>query len=90
MKNRKYFGEFNLPQLISLATFILAMISVWVHMEVRIAEINVEVANLKQDIQVHKSDNRRDFELLRSEYSINTKEILMKVDEIQVYLKKGK
>jgi len=76
-----------LPQAISLFTFLVAIISIWVHMEIRLAEINVELSNLKQDLVFHKADNRKDLETLRSDLKSNTKEILRKIDEIEIYLR---
>jgi hypothetical protein len=55
----------SLPQAISLFTFLLAIISIWVHMEIRLAELNVEITNLKQDLFLHKTDNTRDFDAIR-------------------------
>ena len=76
-----------LPQAISLFTFLVAIISIWVHMEIRLAEINVELSNLKQDLVFHKADNLKDFETLRYDLKSDTKEILRKIDEIEVYLR---
>ena len=42
----------------------------------------VEIVNLKQDLMIHKSDNRKDFETLRNEIHTDTREILMRMDEI--------
>ena len=86
MKEWKIFG-LPLPQAISLFTFLVAIISIWVHMEIRLAEINVELSNLKQDMIFHKSDNSREIEILRAELKTDTKEILRKIDEIQIYLR---
>ena len=72
-----------LPQAISFFTFLLGIISIWVHMEIRLAELNVEIANLKQDLLLHKNDNTRSFDVIRSD----TKEILKRIDEIQIYLR---
>jgi len=77
----------SLPRAISLFTFLLAIISIWVHMEIRLAELNVEITNLKQDLFLHKADNSRDFELIRSDIKSDTKEILKRIDEIQIYLR---
>ena len=85
MKEWKIFG-LPLPQAISLLTFLVAIISIWIHMEIRLAEINVELCNLKQDLIFHKSDNNRDLENLRNEIKTDTKEILRKIDEIEIYL----
>jgi hypothetical protein len=80
----------SLAQATGLATFIAGVVTVWIHLEIRIAEINVELFNLKQDQVIYKSDTRRDMEIMRSENNSNTKEILRKVDEIQVYLRNNK
>jgi len=77
----------SLPRAISLFTFLLAIISIWVHMEIRLAELNVEITNLKQDLFLHKADNSRDFELIRSDIKSDTREILKRIDEIQIYLR---
>lgn len=53
----------------------------------RLAEINVELFNMKQDLVLHKTDNRKDLEILRSDLKVDTKEILRKIDEIQIYLR---
>ena len=89
IKEWKIFG-LPLPQAISLLTFLVAIISVWVHMEIRLAEINVELTNLKQDLIFHKSDNSREIETLRSDIKSDTREILKKIDEIQIYLRDPK
>ena len=79
-----------LPHAISLFTFILAFLSIWVHMEIRLAELNVEITNLKQDLLLHKTDNTRNFEIIRSDIKSDTKEILKRIDEIQIYPRKTK
>ncbi|MDD4554892.1 MAG: hypothetical protein PHP04_11865 [Bacteroidales bacterium] len=79
-----------LPQAISLFTFLLAIISIWVHMEIRLAELNVEITNLKQDLLLHKTDNTRNFDIIRSDIKADTKEILKRIDEIQIYLRNPK
>ena len=76
-----------IAQSISLFTFLVAIISIWIHMEIRIAEINVEIANMKQDLLLHKADNQNDINLIRSDIKTDTKEILKKIDEIQIYLR---
>jgi len=83
---------FGLPllQAISLFTFLLALISIWIHMEIRLAELNVEITNLKQDLLLHKTDNTRNFDIIRSEIKSDTKEILKRIDEIQIYLRNNK
>ena len=86
MKDLKIFG-IPLVQLISIFSFLIVIISIWVHMEIRLAEINVELCNMKQDLTFHKTDNRKDLELLRTDLKGDTKEILRKVDEIQIYLR---
>ena len=86
MKEWKIFG-LPLPQAISLLTFLVAIISIWIHMEIRLAEINVELSNLKQDLIFHKADNSRDLENLRTDIKSDTREILKKIDEIQIYLR---
>jgi len=78
------------PQAISLFTFLLALISIWVHMEIRLAELNVELTNLKQDLMFHKSDNAKNFDMIRSDIKSDTKEILKRIDEIQIYLRNNK
>ena len=65
----------------------VVIISIWVHIEIRLAEINVELFNMKQDLVLHKTDNRKDLEILRSDLKVDTKEILRKIDEIQIYLR---
>ena len=86
MKEWKIFGM-PMPQAISLLTFLIAIVSIWVHIEIRLAEINVELFNMKQDLILHKSDNRKDLESLRTDLKGDTKEILRKIDEIQIYLR---
>jgi len=76
-----------LPQAISLITFLIAVISIWVHMEIRLAEINVELVNMKQDLHSHKVENTKDFDVLRGDIKSDTREILKKIDEIQIYLR---
>ena len=66
----------NLPHAISLITLFLALASIWLHMEIRIAEINVDLINLRQTVVQHKTDINSD-----------TKTIIHKIDEIQIYLR---
>ena len=75
------------PQFFSLVSFLIAVISIWVHMEIRLAEVNIEIANLKEDLMLHKVENRKDFETIRADVNSDTKEILRKIDEIQIYLR---
>jgi len=75
-----------LPQAIGFFSFIIAIVSIWVHMEISIAELNIENVNLKQNLEVHKVDNRKDFDDMRGDI----KEILRKIDEIQIYLRNRK
>jgi len=75
------------PQAISLFTFLVAIISIWIHMEIRLAEINIEIVNMKQDLQAHKIENRNDFGIIRTDIKSDTREILKKIDEIQIYLR---
>jgi len=46
----------SLPRVISLLTFLLAIISIWVLMEIRLAELNVEITNLKKNLFLYKAD----------------------------------
>ena len=77
----------TLGKLISLVG---GIISIWIHLEIRIAEINVELANVKQDMINHRADNRREVESLHNDMNINTRDILRKIDEIQIYLRDNK
>jgi len=79
-----------LPQAIGFFSFLIAIVSIWFHMEISLAELNIEISNVKQDLVIHKADNRRDFETLRTEINTDTKEILREVDEIQIYLRNRK
>jgi hypothetical protein len=87
MGNKYSIFGLPLPQAISLFTFLVAIISIWVHMEIRLAEINIEIENLKQDLSTHKTDNRKDLDAFRSEIRSDTREIIRKIDEIQIYLR---
>ncbi|MCX6266767.1 MAG: hypothetical protein NTW16_05335 [Bacteroidetes bacterium] len=80
----------NISQLVSIAGFITGIVTIWIHLEIRIAEINVDLTNLKQEMISHKNDNRNDLDILRTENNKNTREILRKVDEIQIYLRNKK
>ncbi|MDP1623834.1 MAG: hypothetical protein Q8M08_16020 [Bacteroidales bacterium] len=71
-----------LSQSISLFSFLVLIVSIWIHMEIRVAEVQVEIVNIKQDLMIHKSENRKDFETLRNEIHTDTREILQRMDEI--------
>ncbi len=90
MNARSHIAGMNLSQAVSIAGFIIGFVTIWIHLEIRIAEINVDLTNLKQDLIMHKNDNRKDMETLRNEINTDTKEILRKVDEIQIYLRNRK
>ena len=80
---------FGLPvlQAISLATFIAGIISVWVHLEIQIAAINVEIINIKKNVEAHCTENRKELDALKIDIKSDTREILKQVNEIQVYLR---
>jgi len=90
MNQRNYFTGVGLAKLATIASFVLGFITIWIHLEIRIAEINVEIFNLKQNLLQYKSDNRQDMEIMRSENTSNTRVILNKVDEIQIYLRNSR
>jgi hypothetical protein len=75
------------PQAISLATFIAGVISVWIHLEIQISAINVEIINLKKNVEQHCTENRKELDALKIDIKSDTREILKKIDEIQVYLR---
>jgi len=87
VRDKKIFG-LPVTQAISLATFIMGVISVWVHLEIQIAAINVEIINLKKNIEQHCSDNRKELDVLKVDIKSDTREILKQINEIQVYLRK--
>ncbi len=87
MTRRSYIFGLPFPQAISLLTFLLAIISIWVHMEIQLAELKVEITNFNQDLLLHKTDNTRSFEIIRSDIKSNTMVILKRIDEIQIYLR---
>ena len=88
MKPKLTIFGLSLPQFMSLSSLIAGVVSIWIHLEIRIAEINVDITNLKQEMIFHKSDNQREFENFRNDLSSDMREIIRKVDEIQIYLRK--
>ncbi|MCX6246153.1 MAG: hypothetical protein NTW10_00330 [Bacteroidetes bacterium] len=87
MKPKLTLFGLTLSQAIALFSFLITIISIWVNMEIRIAEINVEITTLKEELQSHKIENRKDFETVQNNTSADTREILRKIDEIQIYLR---
>ena len=87
MTTRSTLFGLSRSQSVSIISFLLALASVWTHMEIRIAEINVDLVNLKQNLVQHKTDNHNDFDILRNAMNDDTKEIIHKIDEIQIYLR---
>ena len=81
---------FGIPavQVITLATFIMGVISVWIHLEIQIAAINVEIIYLKKNVEAHCSENRKELDALKVDIKSDTREILKKIDEINLYLRK--
>ena len=81
---------FGLPlaHFMSLSTLTAGFVSIWIHLEIRIAQIEVDITNLKQEMTWHKSENIRDFENLRNDLRNDNKEIIRKVDEIHIFLRK--
>ena len=90
MTPRKALAGMNISQMVSLASFIIGLVTIWIHLEICIAEINVDLTNLKQDVIMHKTDNRKEIEILRNDINYSSSEILRKVDEIQIYLRNNK
>ena len=87
---KKLAGGLSITQFISVITFVMGIITIYIHLEVRVAEINVDLVNLKQDLRNHKAENRTDFETLHYDISSGNKEILRNVNEIQIYLRNKK
>ena len=46
----------NVPQAISIAGFIIGLITIWLHLEIRIAEIGADFTILKSEIRNPKSE----------------------------------
>jgi cell division protein FtsL len=90
MKTKTTIFGMTLSQAIALFSFLITIISIWINMEIRIAEINVEITTLKEELQSHKTENRKDFETVQSNSSADSREILRKIDEIQIYLRNKK
>ena len=86
MKEWKLFG-LSFPHAISLLTFIAAIISVWVHLEIQIASVNVEIINIKKNMDTYWSDYRKEMDALKVDIKSDTREILKQVNEIQIYLR---
>jgi hypothetical protein len=87
MTPKKLLGGLTITQFLSIVSFVMGIITIYIHLEVRVAEINVDLVNLKQDLRMHKSENRKDFETLHYDISSGNKEILRNVNEIQIYLR---
>ena len=87
MKEWKIFG-LPFPHAISLLTFIAAIISVWVHLEIQIASLNVEIINIKKNMETYSNDYRKEMDALKVDIKSDTREILKQVNEIQIYLRK--
>jgi len=85
-RNTKIWG-IPVIQAISVATFIMGIISVWVHLEIQIAAINVEIINLKKNADAHSAENRKEIDALKIDIKSDTREILKQINEIQVYLR---
>ena len=85
--HQKLLGGLTITQFISIVSFVMGIITIYIHLEVRVAEINVDLFNLKQDLRMHKVENRKDFETLHYDISSGNKEILRNVNEIQIYLR---
>jgi hypothetical protein len=88
MKTKLEIFGIPLAQVMSFVSFLIGIITIWIHLEVRIAEIDVEIVNLKQDMNAHKADNRKDFETLHNDMNSGMREISGKIDEIQIYLRR--
>jgi len=88
VKSAKIFG-LPILQAISLSTFIMGVISVWIHLEIQIAAINVEIINLKKNVEAHCAENRKELDALKIDIKSDTREILKKIDEINLYLRKN-
>ncbi|MGA3013541.1 MAG: hypothetical protein ABSD71_05860 [Bacteroidales bacterium] len=86
MTLKKLTGGLTITRILSIVSFMMGIINIYVHLEVRVAEINVNLVYIKQDLQMYKSENRKDFETLHGDISSGNKEILRNVNEILIYL----
>ena len=55
---RAFLSALNVPQAISITGFIIVFITIWIHLEMRIAEINADITILKSEIRNPTSDIR--------------------------------
>ena len=76
-----------IPHAVSLVTFVAGVISVWVHLEIQIAAINVEIVNIKKNLDQHITDNRKEIDILKVDIKSDTREILKQINEIQIHLR---
>ncbi|MEI7726366.1 MAG: hypothetical protein WCK09_14755 [Bacteroidota bacterium] len=51
MEPKNTLSGINLPQIIRIVCFFVGFVTIWIHLEIRIAEINVGLTNLKSEIR---------------------------------------
>jgi hypothetical protein len=84
-KNKTIFG-IEVPLFIFLFSLALSLITFYVHIEVCITKLDIELAELRNDYLRHIQSNSADFSDIKATFEARNKEIIKKIDDIQTFL----
>jgi len=84
-KNTTIFG-IDLPLFMFLFSLTVSLITFYMHIEVSITKLDVELAALRADYLRHIDANAADFSEIKASFESRNKEIIKKIDDIQAFL----
>jgi hypothetical protein len=84
-KKKTIFG-IEVPLFIFLFSLGLSLVTFYVHIEVCITKLDIELAELRNDYLRHIQSNSVDFSDIKATFEARNKEIIKKIDDIQTFL----
>ena len=86
IKKKKTIFGIEVPLFIFLFSLALSLLSFYVHIEVCITKLDIQLAELRNDYLRHIQTNSVDFSDIKSTFEARIKEIIKKIDDIQTFL----
>jgi hypothetical protein len=86
IKKKKTIFGIEVPLFIFLFSLALSLLSFYVHIEVCITKLDIQLAELRNDYLRHIQSNSVDFSDIKSTFEARNKEIIKKIDDIQTFL----
>jgi hypothetical protein len=85
-KKKKTIFGIEVPLFIFLFSLALSLVTFYVHIEVCITKLDIELAELRNDYLRHIQSNSADFSDIKATFEARNKELIKKIDDIQTFL----